>query len=252
MPRWLKLISVVLIIAMGLLIASPIRNTLPVLATSTPVHVELPPFVVSLQGGNISADGRTNTQLQNDTVSLVKSMRSGTATVIGSSIEVRGVATINGDWAAALSSFRERVPAGTALTVDVFIIDESLSVAQLCRKMFASISGIQIEFRQSGSELRSSSFVALDRLISFAHDCPDNAIHIIGHSDASGGIEFNQALSQRRAQAVADYLYRGGVTLDRLLVAGKGSAEPVADNSTARGRARNRRIELALWPLTRR
>ncbi len=103
-----------------------------------------------------------------------------------------------------------------------------------------------MEFRQSSAELRTSSYATLDKVIDLANDCRDNRIAITGHSDASGNEVWNQRLSLARAQAVADYLIRGGIEPTRLIVAGAGSSSPVADNSTASGRSRNRRIEFEL------
>lgn len=70
------------------------------------------------------------------------------------------------------------------------------------------------------------------------------SIRIIGHTDSRGSEEYNQALSEKRAQAVADYLVGKGVSPERLTVEGMGESQPVADNATAEGRAENRRVEI--------
>ena len=71
---------------------------------------------------------------------------------------------------------------------------------------------------------------------------------VVGHSDASGSAEFNFELSHRRAVAAAQALYRSGVSPDRITVAGSGETQPIADNETEVGRARNRRIEILEYP----
>ena len=75
-------------------------------------------------------------------------------------------------------------------------------------------------------------------------------VHITGHSDnqriRSREFADNQALSEARAQAVAEVLGGHGVTRARLHTAGRGDSEPVADNDTAAGRARNRRVDIVL------
>jgi OOP family OmpA-OmpF porin len=86
----------------------------------------------------------------------------------------------------------------------------------------------------------------LDKIIEVADDCRDSTIAITGHSDSSGNETWNRRLSVARAQAVADYITRGGITPARLLVEGLGSAVPIADNATAQGRSINRRIEFEL------
>ena len=65
-----------------------------------------------------------------------------------------------------------------------------------------------------------------------------------GHTDARGGAPYNRALSQRRAAAVVTALVKRGVPAERLVAQGFGPDRPVADNATAEGRAKNRRVEL--------
>ncbi|HVW12971.1 MAG TPA: OmpA family protein [Mucilaginibacter sp.] len=74
----------------------------------------------------------------------------------------------------------------------------------------------------------------------------DTNIIIIGHTDNSRLETQNQNLSLNRATAVRNYLASAGIETDRMSTAGKGAAEPVADNSTAEGRAKNRRVELVI------
>ena len=69
-------------------------------------------------------------------------------------------------------------------------------------------------------------------------------VHVVGHTDSRGTAAHNDALSKARAKAVADYLAANGVTASKLMSAGKGESMPVADNTTADGRARNRRVEI--------
>ena len=71
-------------------------------------------------------------------------------------------------------------------------------------------------------------------------------MHIEGHTDSQGGEAANQALSQRRAEAVMRVLAEAGVDSGRLRATGKGESSPVADNGSAAGRARNRRVEIII------
>ncbi|HCM1332560.1 TPA: OmpA family protein [Vibrio parahaemolyticus] len=73
---------------------------------------------------------------------------------------------------------------------------------------------------------------------------PEDKIQIVGHTDSTGPEAYNQRLSERRAQAVADYLKRMGIAGNRLTVMGQGESHPVASNDTAEGRAQNRRVEV--------
>lgn len=69
---------------------------------------------------------------------------------------------------------------------------------------------------------------------------------IIGYTDSTGDPEYNLDLSLRRAQAVRDYLVETGVPADKLRVIGRGKADPIAPNTTAEGRAQNRRVEIVV------
>ena len=71
-------------------------------------------------------------------------------------------------------------------------------------------------------------------------------IEIEGHTDNTGKAAFNQKLSQLRAEAVKTYMIKKGIDAARLSVVGYGQEKPVADNSTSKGRAENRRVEFRL------
>jgi len=74
-------------------------------------------------------------------------------------------------------------------------------------------------------------------------------IVVAGHTDSTGSNSYNQALSERRAASVADYLRSRGVVDARIETVGFGEDHPIADNATAEGRALNRRVELSLLPI---
>jgi OOP family OmpA-OmpF porin len=69
-------------------------------------------------------------------------------------------------------------------------------------------------------------------------------VEVAGHTDSKGSEEYNQGLSERRANAVKDYLNSKGVRASRLTARGYGESRPVASNDTDEGRAENRRVEL--------
>lgn len=79
---------------------------------------------------------------------------------------------------------------------------------------------------------------------------PKTQFVVEGHTDSRGKPEVNQTLSQNRADAVRDYLIEHGVPADRITAEGHGADNPVADNSTADGRANNRRVEIVVKPAT--
>lgn len=75
------------------------------------------------------------------------------------------------------------------------------------------------------------------------------AIQIVGHTDSTGSFAYNQALSERRADSVAKFLAKQGVSYGRLQVSGSGPRNPVASNETPEGREQNRRVEIKLVAL---
>ncbi|MFZ1815264.1 MAG: OmpA family protein [Rhizobiaceae bacterium] len=99
-----------------------------------------------------------------------------------------------------------------------------------------------IHFESGKSAIKTDSFGLLDQLAFAAQRCPKDRIEIGGHTDSDGSDDSNMVLSQDRANAVRDYLVRSGVFFSRLLARGYGETQPVANNSSAQGKARNRRI----------
>lgn len=77
---------------------------------------------------------------------------------------------------------------------------------------------------------------------------PDTYITVEGHTDSTGATEYNQKLSERRADAVRNELLRNGVSASRITIKGYGETDPIADNSTAEGRQANRRVQLEIRP----
>ncbi len=94
------------------------------------------------------------------------------------------------------------------------------------------------------SDLRRDLGVLADSLFRY----PDSIVDVVGHTDNIGSDSYNDALSRRRASAIASVLMNEGVRSSRLRIIGQGRFEPVASNSTAAGRAQNRRVEIIIRP----
>lgn len=122
------------------------------------------------------------------------------------------------------------------------------TVKQESRGMVITLSG-QVLFASGKSELLPSAQAKLSEVANaLTQGNPDATIVVEGHTDSQGSQTFNLDLSQRRAQAVRDYLASHGVASDRIRAEGVGFARPVADNKTAEGRANNRRVEIVVQP----
>lgn len=108
-----------------------------------------------------------------------------------------------------------------------------------------------VTFGFDRSDIQPQFYGALDDVARSLNNYPQTLVDVVGHADSTGRADYNQTLSERRALSVADYLTgRGGVLRDRLYVEGRGSSQPIADNSTDAGRAKNRRVEIVLRPYT--
>nr|NIO43075.1 OmpA family protein [Burkholderiales bacterium] len=103
-----------------------------------------------------------------------------------------------------------------------------------------------ITFAFGSADLDSRFFSVLDSVSKVVKKYDKTLIEVAGHTDSVGSAESNMALSQRRANTVAEYLVTRGINRERTIVVGAGESYPVADNSTAEGRAINRRVELTL------
>ena len=103
-----------------------------------------------------------------------------------------------------------------------------------------------ISFDTGSSAIRPQLRSVLDPFAASLRDDPNTRIEVIGHTDSTGSPAINNPLSIDRAQSVRDYLASRGVSPARIGTAGRGEREPVADNSTDAGRARNRRVEIYL------
>lgn len=121
------------------------------------------------------------------------------------------------------------------------------AAAEACQKILRTVSneGV-ILFDRASAVLDRRSIPTLRRLAEAAEACPDVSIEIEGHTDSEGVDERNQPLSERRAQAVADYLAGRGVPVQRMKAVGYGASKPVAPNDTPANMARNRRIEFTV------
>jgi OOP family OmpA-OmpF porin len=112
------------------------------------------------------------------------------------------------------------------------------------KKFTGVIEGIN--FKTNSAEILPGSWTVLDRALKVLQDYPDVNLEISGHTDNKGKAAYNLSLSQRRADSVKLYFVSRGVASSRLVSIGYGKDRPIADNSTASGRATNRRTEFKL------
>lgn len=130
---------------------------------------------------------------------------------------------------------------------------DGLSNKQLSKKIYlqpievgAIVRLNHIYFDFDKTTLQEVSFHELDKVVEFLSSNANVEIEIAGHTDSKGADDYNEQLSQGRAQAVVDYLISQGINIDRLIAKGYGETKPVASNDTDEGRAENRRVEFTI------
>jgi outer membrane protein OmpA-like peptidoglycan-associated protein len=107
-----------------------------------------------------------------------------------------------------------------------------------------------ITFATNSAEINPSFYQVLNSVNLVLKKYDKTLIEVAGHTDSTGSAQYNQQLSERRANSVAQYLEAQGLRSDRVMTVGAGETRPVASNDTPEGRQANRRVELTLTPLT--
>jgi outer membrane protein OmpA-like peptidoglycan-associated protein len=107
----------------------------------------------------------------------------------------------------------------------------------------------QTAFDSGSSTIKPGFAPTMDKVANVVAQYGKTTVTVVGHTDAQGATEYNQQLSQRRAQAVVNYFESKNVSPERLAAVGKGEGEPIADNKTDAGRRANRRVEMLVEPV---
>lgn len=147
----------------------------------------------------------------------------------------------NADGAAPASPEPAAEPATAALEAEGDFSREA------CTGRFEILSRTgNIYFASGSARLTADSTALLEAVADIVARCPDLTIRVVGHTDDEGSDAANTRLSAARAASVAEWLVGHGIAADRFVTEGLGESRPVADNTTAEGRAKNRRIEFAV------
>lgn len=136
-------------------------------------------------------------------------------------------------------------------------LDARTQEAEALRRQLAELNAKQTDrglivtlgdvlFETGKSDLKANAHANLSKLVAVLNQQPDRSLVIEGHTDSVGSEDFNQALSQRRADSVKAFLIGQGVAANRITAVGKGESSPVASNDTSQGRQLNRRVEIVI------
>ena len=167
----------------------------------------------------------------------LKKISQGQLRVRGTQVELTGKMADPSQIQPTTSTFQSLVQQPYRLTAQ-------LSVNQAEQKIIDdALKNRIIEFESGSAILTDAGNKILDEMVVALTKVGAKKVKIIGHTDSSGDANKNTVLSQERAMAVQNYLVSKSIAVERLSTAGKGSSQPVADNSTVEGRKKNRRIE---------
>lgn len=174
-------------------------------------------------------------------------LKNGEVSIAGKEFVIKGAAETSRVADDIRSVLSTDLPPGFKSRDEITVMTAEEKAADSCQTLMrqASASGT-INFARAKADLTSDSAQTLRDLAQIANECPSFKIQIEGHTDSEGTDERNQRLSDRRARAVADFLAQNGVDPQRMSTVGYGATRPIGDNSTAEGRAKNRRIEFTV------
>lgn len=183
-----------------------------------------------------------------DLVAALATLQTPGATLRQDALSISAVVADKAVAETTLASLRRALPSHLDIDLRFADIATDIDVEAVCKRQFARIDFAPVRFDESGTNILSSAYPVLDRVVALADACREATITITGHTDSSGDESWNQHLSLARASTVAAYLSDRGISTSRLVVEGAGSSVPVADNATRYGRSRNRRIDIDFAP----
>ena len=180
-------------------------------------------------------------------IAQLAKLKRGEVALSGKEITIRGAAASDAVADEVRRAMKGGVPSAYTVKDAITVMSADEKAADNCQTLMRQTTahGL-INFERAKADLTADSTATLKALAEVANKCPAYKIEIAGHTDSEGTDERNQKLSDRRAQAVLDFLSRIGVDPKRMTTIGYGATRPVADNATAEGRAKNRRIEFTV------
>ena len=171
-------------------------------------------------------------------------LEEGALTLSDRRVAIEGVAATTVVMGAVESTLAAGLPQGYSASVRLRLPVGTAREIKACQDGFDRIMrGEVVRFATGSTRVSADSFPLLDEIAAAVKACRGVAVEVQGHTDSQGAAQSNLALSQRRAEAVVDYLQREGVPPGQLVARGYGESSPREANDTAAGRASNRRIE---------
>ena len=165
-------------------------------------------------------------------------LSTGTLVVSDREVKLSGDALYDAAAVQLRGNLLKDFPQGWQVKADISVKPAAAPVdATVCQQLFSEVlSKGTIRFVSGRSSLEPDSAGLLDHLIEIALRCPATNIEVAGHTDADGDSATNQTLSEKRAQAVVDYLVKAGLPADRFTAIGYGSTQPMAANEPTKAK----------------
>jgi OOP family OmpA-OmpF porin len=187
--------------------------------------------------GAVATPANWNVYMQKLLAPSLQLVNKGQLQVDGNNVSIRGEV--------ASEAQRQQVATDMAGSLNAsYTVSNGLRVAPPAQNLLDTTLGKRIiEFESGRAVIRASGTLILDDMAAALQKVQGKKVEVIGHTDNVGVRETNLALSLARAEAVRGYLAQKGIAPETIAVAGAGPDRPVADNVSAEGRARNRRIE---------
>ncbi len=187
--------------------------------------------------GTVSTPANWDAYLQKLINPNLKLVSKGQLKVDGTNVSLRGDV--------ANEAQRQQIASDIASSLSPsYIVNNGLRVVASEQSVLdAALANRIIEFESGKATLTESGQLILDQMSAALQKLKEKKVEVIGHTDNAGSRAHNLALSQARAEAVKAYVSGKGVIAANISVSGEGPDRPVADNASAEGRARNRRIE---------
>jgi OmpA-OmpF porin, OOP family len=178
-------------------------------------------------------------------LSALSRLSTGTLVVSDREVKLSGDALYDAAAVQIRAGLGKDFPQSFQSKADISVKPPSAPVdASVCQQLFSELLGKgNIRFESARASIDLDSRGLLDRLVEIAMRCPNANIEVAGHTDSDGQDAANLTLSEKRAQAVVDYLEKAGLPASRFTALGYGSTQPVAGNNTDEGKSQNRRIE---------
>lgn len=193
--------------------------------------------VDKIQVRMVAAPNGWSSTVSNAITEDLKKVKQGQLSVRGTQVRLTGKVSNAEEISATAAKFQSLMPPG-------FKINTELSVNAAEQQIIdAALKNRIIEFESGSAVLAPSGMQILNEMAVALNKVGGKKVKIIGHTDSSGDSAKNLALSQERAAAVKNYLTSKNIAGDSMSAEGLGAAKPVADNATAEGRKKNRRIE---------